>query len=440
METIVASASAPIKSALSIVRVSGDEAFSITEKLLGKPIYIKDRAGILHGVISLDGKTIDDCVLLCYPHPHSMTGEDVVEVCCHGSPLIVDEIVEAYIYSGARMASPGEFTSRAFYNGKLDLVQAEAINDLINAATRESKDVALLSLNGKTSATLSPLLGKVGEILASAEVGIDYPEYDEEEPLSLQKIQTQCRTLRDELSHLVDDGAKGQYLRQGVDVAIVGEPNVGKSSLLNALLSEQKAIVSNIPGTTRDVVEGTISIHGLPIRLSDTAGIRESSDALERLGVERSKKTLEKAQLVLLVRSEDEESDLEEELMPLLQGKTVLEVWNKSDLVTHREVGKLYASAIQGDVEEVKEAIYRAFKMDEAVYSTPAFSSQRELGLLREALSLLRQAIDLADQGATIDVIASVLQEAYNALRRVLGLDPTQDFSDEIFSRFCVGK
>ena len=440
METIVALATPPLKSALALIRVSGDGAFSITEKLLGKPLGLNGKPELRHGALSQDGTILDDVVLLCYPNPHSMTGEDVVEISCHGSMVIVNDIVDAYLRLGARYATNGEFTSRAFYNGKVDLVQAEAINDLINATTRESKSLAMLSLSGKTSELLQPLLEELGKALASVEVGIDYPEYDEEEAFTLKDIATICSGLVSRLDELIAEGAKSHYVRNGVDVALVGEPNVGKSSLLNALLNEDKAIVSAIPGTTRDVVEGTLSIKGLPVRLFDTAGIHDTADEIERLGVERSQSILKKADLVLLVLGEEGLNEDAKELLNQLEGKPVILVQNKIDTVTYRAEDAVYSCALSGDVEEVKEAIYRAFNLSEDVYVKPALSSDRELALLRLIRDELSEVLSQCEQGCSVDLVSVTLQSAYNHMRRVLGLDPTQDFSSEIFSRFCVGK
>ncbi|MBO6285325.1 MAG: tRNA uridine-5-carboxymethylaminomethyl(34) synthesis GTPase MnmE [Bacilli bacterium] len=441
METIVALATAPVKSALALIRVSGDEAFSITEKLLGRLLNVKEKAEIRHGTLSFEGKILDDVVLLCYPNPHSMTGEDVVEITCHGSMVIANEIIEAYLSLGARHATNGEFTSRAFYNGKVDLVQAEAINDLINATTRESKNVALLSLSGKTSGLLRPLLEKVGEMLGSIEVGIDYPEYDEEESFTLPDVERMCKTLLPRVNELIEKGTESSYLRNGIDVALVGEPNVGKSSLLNALLSEDKAIVSAIPGTTRDVVEGAISINGLPVRLYDTAGIRDTADELERLGVERSKRILEKAELVLLVMdSSVGETEGTRELRALLKNKKIIEICNKSDLISDKKEGICYVSAMKGTVDEVKKAIFDAVSLSDDIYTTPALSSQRELSLLRLVRGDIEEALNLCAMGTSVDILSVPLQNAYNHMRQVLGMDPTQDFASEIFSRFCVGK
>lgn len=440
METIVALATPALVSALALIRVSGDEAFAITEKLSGKKISGIENPKIMHAFLSYEGRSLDEVVLLCFPAAKSMNGEDVVEISCHGSPLIANEIIQAYLSLGARYSVNGEFASRAFYNGKMDLIQAEAINDMINAATSESKNVAMLSLKGETSKLLAPFMEKVSALLATVEVGIDYPEYDEEEQVTIPVLLQGIRELEKELDALIEKGACGQYVRNGVDIALVGEPNVGKSSLLNALLSEDKAIVSAIPGTTRDVVEGTISLRGLPVRLFDTAGIRETEDEIERLGVERSRKALDKATLVLLIRDERGETEEYLRLKESLKGKRVIEIVNKNDLGIQKEEGVCFVSAKTGDIEPLKDAIFNALSLREDVFVTPSLSSERELALLRKTRQALSEAGRMCEENATLDLISTSLQEAYNDIRRLLGKDATQDFGEEIFSRFCVGK
>ena len=440
MEPIIALATPALISALALIRVSGDGVFSLTEKLVGKSLDVTEKAKIVHAFLSYEGRTLDEVVLLCYPACRSMTGEEVVEISCHGSPLIANEIIGAYLSMGVRYAVNGEFASRAFYNGKMDLIQAEAINDIIRATTPESKNVAMLSLKGETSKLLTPFLEQISSLLALVEVGIDYPEYDEEEQVTLPSLANGIGELKKEIDALIEKGSSGKYVRSGVDIALVGEPNVGKSSLLNALLSEDKAIVSSIPGTTRDVVEGSISLQGLPVRLFDTAGIRETENEIERLGVERSRKTLENADLVLLVSDErgftDEYKRLKEEVV----GKRLIEVRNKSDIGPRFEDGICCVSAKNGDIEALKEAIFAALSLKEDVFVTPSLSSERELALLRQTRLALQEALDLCAENATLDIVSASLQEAYNHIRRLLGMDATQDFGDEIFSRFCVGK
>ena len=440
METIVALATPALVSALALIRVSGDEAFAITEKLSGKSLAGLENPKIMHAFLSYEERSLDEVVLLCFPAKKSMNGEDIVEISCHGSPLIANEIIQAYLSLGARYAVNGEFASRAFYNGKMDLIQAEAINDMINAATSESKNVAMLSLKGETSKLLAPFMEKVSALLATVEVGIDYPEYDEEEQVTIPALLQGIRELEKELDTLIEKGACGQYVRNGVDIALVGEPNVGKSSLLNALLAEDKAIVSAIPGTTRDVVEGTISLRGLPVRLFDTAGIRETEDEIERLGVERSRKALEKATLVLLIRDERGETAEYLRLKESLKRKRVIEIVNKNDLGIQKEEGVCFVSAKTGDIEPLKDAIFNALSLREDVFVTPSLSSERELALLRKTRQSLSEAGRMCEENATLDLISTSLQEAYNDIRRLLGKDATQDFGEEIFSRFCVGK
>ena len=439
MEPIIALATPPLVSALALIRLSGDNVFSILESLFSKPIGEVSTRRIEYGTLRDQGKDIDMVCAYLYPHPHSMTGEDVVEITCHGSMVIVDEIVTAFLSRGVRYAVNGEFSSRAFLNGKMDLIEAEAVNDMILATTSEAKNVALLSLSGKTSKTVLPLKQELADVLALLEVGIDYPEYDEEESFTIPAFLERSKTIREQIATLISKGEEGKIIRNGIKVAIVGEPNVGKSSLLNALLEEEKAIVSPIPGTTRDVVEGQISVKGIPVSLLDTAGIHDTEDQIEKIGVDRSYASLEKADLVLYVLDASDEKE-DPELEARLQGKKVVRIFNKADLVAEKKDGELYISALHHDVEAVKTAIYRALSLNEESYRTPSLSNARELSLLRKMDEELRKAEEDAEQGAGFDILALSLQRAYRFCRELLGEEASQDLSDEIFSRFCVGK
>lgn len=433
---IVALATPPINGALALIRLSGDGVFEMAESFSNKKIIPVDDRKMMFVTMKKDEAMIDQVVLLLYPAEKSITGEDLVEITCHGSMLIVNEIVEAFLSKGAKYASRGEFSSRSFYNGKMDLIEAESVNDLINATTIEAKNLALFSLSGKTSKLITPIKEKISEMMANLETSIDYPEYEDVETLAQDQIKDQCASIRKELSTLISNGTQGETIRKGITVAIIGEPNVGKSSILNALLQKEKAIVSSIPGTTRDIVEGEISVHGVPVKLLDTAGIRESNDAIEEIGIEKAKESIKEADIVILVADEDGK---EEAFLPLCEHKKVIKVANKADLGFKKD-GYLSISAKNGDVEALKEAIYKELGLSDSSFLTPSFSNARELGILREIDFDLANAMEEADKQMPIDLISVHLQSAYNHVRELLGEDPTHDLSDEIFSRFCVGK
>lgn len=441
METIVALATAPLKSALALIRVSGDDAFAISSQLFSKSLQNIDKPTLKHGTISSDGKVIDDVVLLCYPAEKSMTGEPAIEVSCHGSMLIANQIINAYLAKGACYAKPGEFTMRAFLNGKMDLIEAEAVNDLINASTEAAKDLSLKSLSGQASSMFVPVKDRIASLLALLETNIDFPEYEDIEQASFAEVMGECATIMDELSSLIKQGEEGRIVKEGVKIAILGEPNVGKSSILNALLGEDKAIVTAIPGTTRDIVEGELSIKGIPVKLLDTAGIRESSDLVERIGIDKSLQAKETADIIVVVLDASSiPSAKDQELLKSCDPTKTIVVYNKSDLSNVKEDGKIYISAKEKEVEPLKNAILDHLHLSDASFLTPSLSNDRQLGLLRKIYASLGQAKSDAEKEVGIDLVSSSLLEAYNLSRELLGLDPTLDLTDEIFSRFCVGK
>ncbi|MFA7449830.1 MAG: tRNA uridine-5-carboxymethylaminomethyl(34) synthesis GTPase MnmE, partial [Bacilli bacterium] len=329
LDTIVSLATPPMMGALAVIRLSGPEAFSVVTKSFTKDLTkLKDKA-IVYGKLFDDEELVDEVVAFCFVAPHSFTGEDVVEISCHGSMLIANEIISLMIKNGARLAVPGEFSNRAYLNGKVDLVQAEAINDMINATTSEAKKLSLLSLVGETSKIVYPIRERLADILSLIEVNIDYPEYQDIEEANYALVISEVTAINKEIGRLIQEGRQGQIIKEGIKVAIVGAPNVGKSSLLNALLKEDKAIVTDIAGTTRDVVEGEINLDGLKLLLLDTAGIRESSDIIENIGIQKSKASIAAADLVIHVK-DAENVDLEDEFTNLVQDKKVITVYNKA--------------------------------------------------------------------------------------------------------------
>lgn len=441
METIVALATAPLKSALAIIRVSGDDAFDIVSKCFSKDIRdIKERT-LLFGNITDNNKVIDEVVLAIYKGPKSFTGEDLVEIMCHGSMLIANEIIELLLSKGARYATNGEYSSRAFLNGRIDLIQAEAINDVINASSKEAKELSILSLKGKTSELILPIKKRIADVLSLIEVNIDYPEYEDIEVANKSHVISLVDELVPQINSLVESGEKGLIIKEGIKVALVGKPNVGKSSLLNALLGESKAIVTDIAGTTRDVVEGEINLNGVILHLLDTAGIRESNDQVESIGVNKSKEAINKADLVIVLLDASKELDKDDkDILELVKDTPHVIVYNKADKLDNKDNNKLYISALNNDINPLKEEIYKVLGIKDEAFRTPSLNNVRQLGLLKVAKEALLKAKEDASNDLSIDLVSVSLMDAYNAILEILGEYKQTDISKEIFSRFCVGK
>ena len=435
-ETIVALATPPAKSALAIIRLSGDDCFKVVSKVFTKDLTSVKTKGIHYGFIKEGDKNIDQVVLLTYVAPHSFTGENSVEIITHGSMLIVNQIIALLTKNGARMATNGEFSSRAFLNGKIDLVQAEAINDMINATTAEAKDLSMISLIGETSKIFKPVKEKIGEILSHIEVNIDYPEYEDIEVTSKEEILDKCGSIIKDIEQLIKDGEHNRIYNEGVKIAIVGKPNVGKSSLLNALIKEDKAIVTSIAGTTRDVVEGDFNLCGVPVHLYDTAGIRDSSDLIEQIGIDKAKKAIENADLILFVL---DETGVDEELYEMIKNQKHIIVTNKADLISNKDKNALYISAKNNDVSSLINKIKEELNIGELVLK-PSFNNVRQLGILKQMMFYLQNAIKDTKDNQPIDLISVSIMAAYNSALDLLGENNKNDLTDEIFSRFCVGK
>ena len=438
-ETIIALATPPMKSALSVIRLSGDDVLDVVSKCCSKDLRnIKERTILYASIVDKEEK-IDDVILLVYKAPKSFTGEDSVEIISHGSPLIAKQIIEICMKNGARMATNGEFSSRAFMHNKIDLVQAEAINDVINATTKEAKNLNLLSLDGKTSALLIPIKTKLADLISLIEVNIDYPEYEDIEVANKEKVVDYATDLINRIDLLISDGEKAQIINEGVKVAIVGKPNVGKSSLLNAFLGEDRAIVTDIAGTTRDVVEGSANIDGVVLHLYDTAGIRESADKIESIGIEKSKKTIKDADVVIVVLDGSNEIDEEDQqILEYTKEYHPIVVYNKADLSSKDD--RLSISALNNDIEPLVKRIKEVIGLDEKTFSKPALNNTRQIGLLRKAKESLLKAKQDAERNLTIDLVSVSLLEAYTAILEILGEANQLDLAREIFSRFCVGK
>ena len=441
-ETIVALATPPMRSALAIVRLSGDNCFDVASKIFSKNLNDVKNNSIIHGYIKDNSQIVDEVILLAYKNPKSFTGEDSVEIISHGSPLITNKIIELAIKNGARMAERGEFTSRAYLHGKMDLIQAESINDLINAETEESKQISLMSLNGETSKLVLPLKQSLGDLLSLIEVNINYPEYTDIEEANEQKILTVCQENISYIDKLIENGQKGKIIKDGIKIAIVGKPNVGKSSILNALIGEEKAIVTDIKGTTRDVVEGRFILNGISINLYDTAGIRESDDIIEEKGIVKSRKTLNDADIVIAVFDSTTFDDEDHNILDLIRNKQNIIVYNKKDLIKDKKTDKnvLYISALNNDVEPLKEKIISVLGLKEENYKNPSINNSREIGILENVKESLGKALIDAKNNVPVDLINVNIQDAYLKVLSLTGEDHDFDIANEIFSRFCLGK
>ena len=438
-EPIVALATAPLKSALAIVRCSGDGIFDIVNKCFSKKIkLINEKNKIFYGYIKNNEEIIDQVILLAYKSPFSFTGEDSVEIICHGSVLIANEIIEVLIKNGCRYAVNGEFSNRAFLNNKINLIEAEAINDVINSVSKESKNLSMLSLIGKSNDLVINIKNKIADIMSLIEVNIDYPEYNDIESVTKEKIEKDISDICQNLKQTISNGEKGKIIKDGLKVAIVGKPNAGKSSLLNAFLKQNKAIVTSVAGTTRDVVEGEIILNGIYLKLLDTAGIRESENLIEKEGIKKSKQAINEADLIIyVVDVTDKDEDLD--ILENIKDKTVVKVYNKSDLV-RKDDDKLYISALTNDIDPLKDEIIKKLNLSKENYQNPSINNARELGLLKKCYEYLNLVLDENKNDLSLDLISIDLKNAYNCILEILGEETDLDFTKEIFKRFCVGK
>ena len=430
-DTVFAPSSA-IGGAISVIRVSGGQACAIAQKLLDRPVWEQPNQ-MRHTRILRGGQPVDDCMAVFFKAPKSYTGEDMLELHCHGGMTTVRCVLAALSEAGGVPAGPGEFTRRAFLNGKMDLSQAEAVMDVINAQAENSLRAALEQLSGSVSRRIRESEERLLNVRAAIEAAIDYP--NEAEEAACASLKTDLRAAEEMVAALIEEGRKGRILRDGLKLVILGRPNVGKSSLLNALLGEDRAIVTAAAGTTRDVLDERISIGGVPVRLIDTAGVREASDEAERIGVDRAKKALETADAVLLVLDGSmPETPEDEALLSETEGKTRLVVANKSDL------GTCIPDALPISCK-TGEGIGELVKRIEAIaapsaQSTSAITNERHLTALERALEAIRRAGEQTEP----DCIATELAEALHALGSITGTDVDAEIIDRIFANFCVGK
>ncbi|WEK56427.1 MAG: tRNA uridine-5-carboxymethylaminomethyl(34) synthesis GTPase MnmE [Candidatus Cohnella colombiensis] len=455
-DTIAAIATALGEGSIAVVRVSGPEAIPVVAKLFKSKENIENVVThtVHYGWIVDDrtGNTLDEVLVTVMRGPRSFTAEDVVEISTHGGIVAVKSVLELILRSGARLAEPGEFTKRAFLNGRIDLAQAEAVIDLIRSKSDRAFHVARRQAQGGLSNQIIPMRQQLIELLAHVEVNIDYPEHDVEE-VTASIIRTHCGTILSQVEQLLVRANEGKILREGIVTVIVGRPNAGKSSLLNALARDNKAIVTDIPGTTRDIVEESVSLSGIPLRLLDTAGIRETSDIVERIGVERSHEALNDADLTLLVLNHHEAlHEDERKLLHQLKDRTVIIVVNKIDLpgmLDMAEVEQLYSNdqivylsaKDASGIEQLEQAVSRLFFSGSVDAGDLTYvSNARHINLLYQAKQSLEDAIAATHDGIPIDLIQIDIAASWEALGGILGDAAGDSLLDQIFSQFCLGK
>lgn len=437
--TIAAIATAPMESALAILRVSGPEAFDVVNAISSVDLSKAMGNTIVHGTILDQGEAVDDVLFLIFRRPHSYTGEDLIEISCHGSPYISRRILTLLLGAGARMAERGEFTERAFLNGKMDLAQAESVNDLIRARDEINAASAMHGLKGSVQRVLAPLVESLSQILAQIEVNIDYPEYDDVHQLVREELLPETKKWLAEVDQVIAAAEQAVHVRAGIDTAIIGRPNVGKSSLLNALLEEDKAIVTSVAGTTRDLVEGSVRIGSLTLNLIDTAGLHESQDEIEKIGIEKSMQAVAKADLVLVVLDASAGITPEDEkILEATKNKNRILVYNKKDA---RSIpGTLSISALHKDIQPLIQAIEDFYKDGIRLAKEDTLNNERQIGLARQARAAVATAAEELAAGATPDLVTMDLQEAWEDLREITGEGGREALLDEVFSRFCLGK
>lgn len=448
-DTIAAIATSMGRSAVNIIKISGPESISIVSKIFTKDLSKLEPNTINYGFIKEDNELIDEVLVSLFTSPNSQTGEDIVEINTHGGISVTNKVLELVLSNGARLAEPGEFLKRAFLNGKKDLIEAEAISDLINAKTEEARKMSLKGLSGELSKKIKTLRKKILNIIANIEVNIDYPEYEDAIIYTNELLKTNINEIQSDLEKLVKESEKGTLLNNGINVGIVGKPNVGKSSLLNLLINEDKAIVTDIEGTTRDIVEGNITINGVTLNLIDTAGIRETNNVVEKLGVEKSKDIINKSDLIIALFDISRPFTLEDEaILSSIKAKKSIIILNKTDLPTKIDLNKFTSynvikTSVKEDIgkDELLNMIKELFSLNEIETGDFTYlSNARQISLIKEALKLCLEIKYQNEQNTPVDLIQIDLQNLWEKLGEITGDAYKDELLDEIFSKFCLGK
>ena len=447
-DTIAAIATAPSNSAISIIRLSGSESIDIVAEIFkGKNLKKAKSHTIHYGHIYNDKEILDEVLVSVFKAPKTFTREDVVEINCHGGIYVTNRVLELLLVKGARLADPGEFTKRAFLNGRIDLTQAEAVIDMIESNTASSLKMANLGLLGETKKVISDFREKILECLLKIEVNIDYPEYEDEEQITEDILIPRLKALQNDMEMVLKKSEVSRIIKYGVKTAIIGKPNVGKSSLLNALIREDKAIVSNIAGTTRDIVEGSINIGGIVLNLIDTAGVRDTDDFVEKIGVEKTKKIIDDADLIMLVFDNNTPlNDDDIELLDITKNKNRVIVVNKKDLESKININVtddiLYISSFdQNDISKLENKIKQICNYTDITNIDSTYiGNTRQIAKLKIAKKQLDDSLVSLNMGLPIDLACVDIKNCWISLGEILGEVSSEDLIDELFARFCLGK
>ena len=446
-DTIAAQSTAAGKGAIHIIRLSGPDAILVCDKIFKAKRTLAETPSryATFGKIYADKQLIDEVLVTVFRAPESYTGEDMVEISCHGNQYIAAQILEN-ILQYARMAEPGEFTQRAFINNKLDLTQAEAVGDLLSASTHFSHKIAIDQMDGKLKQKISSILDIITKIRIGLELEIDFPE-DYQDSISIEGISLEISRLKTDLEMLVESGRDGMILRDGYRVSLIGSPNVGKSSIFNALLESERAIVTPVPGTTRDYLEEAIALSGFLIIFYDTAGLRDTEDPLEKMGIARSMNIIDKSDLVIYVTDSQQQDSETDRLKEVVKDKKLLKVINKTDIISHSLIDEFLqqdyipCSTILSDgLDNLKAAILQEINISPEEFDVPPLTNTRQIAAARKALEELQQFEETLKAEGSVEFLAFDLLQVSRALEEITGVITTDDILDKIFSSYCIGK
>ncbi len=432
--------------AISIIRVSGKDAIDKVNNITNIDLTTKKSHTVSYGYIKTNDEIIDEVLITIMKSPKTFTTEDTVEINCHGGIATTEKVLELLLNQGIRLAEPGEFTKRAFLNGRIDLTKSQAVMDLINGTNDQARKIAINNLKGTTTNQIKKLREKLVQIISNIEVNIDYPEYQDIEEITIDTIKKEITGIEEELEKIIINSKTSKLLKTGINVAIIGRPNVGKSSILNKLIEEDKAIVTNIPGTTRDIVEASLNIEGITLNLIDTAGIRETKDVVEKIGVEKSKQALENADLVLLVLNNNEPlTEEDKNLLEISQNKKRIIVVNKTDLKSNLKINEsniVYTTTTKDEgIEDLIQKIKEMFKLQELdtndFYYVSNIEQLNKIEKSKQSITDLKEGLK---NNLPIDMLEIDLKNIWQTLGEVIGETYTEELLDNLFKNFCVGK